>query len=432
MKALMEIIRLSDRPDLKDQAAQWFSSKWSVPKEAYLESIEASFSAVVPTWYVCLDGEKIIAGMGVIENDFHDRKDLTPNVCAVFTEEEYRCQGIAGRLLDFVCRDMAEKGIETLYLLTDHTSFYERYGWHFHCLAMGDGEDKPSRMYIHQTACDDKKQIRCMNEKTFPTPFGTIHYWTNDIDAARRTLVFLPGLTADHRLFDKQVEHFSDEYNVLVWDAPGHAASRPFRLEFSLKDKAEWLHGMLAKEGISKPILVGQSMGGYVSQAFMQYFPGEAAGFVSIDSSTLIKKYYPKWEIKVLYHTEGMYRIYPWKWLVKQGANGTAESEYGRKLMTEIMEVYADNPRYYASLVGHGYRMLADAINADLPYAIDCPCLLICGEKDKAGDTRRFNRKWASGEALPIVWIPDAGHNSNTDAPERVNALIETFVDELL
>lgn len=39
-------------------------------------------------------GEKIVAGMGLIENDFHDKKDLSPNVCAVYTEEEHRCQGI--------------------------------------------------------------------------------------------------------------------------------------------------------------------------------------------------------------------------------------------------------------------------------------------------------------------------------------------------
>ena len=35
-----------------------------------------------------------IGGMGVIENDFHDRKDLMPNVCAVYTEEAYRGRGI--------------------------------------------------------------------------------------------------------------------------------------------------------------------------------------------------------------------------------------------------------------------------------------------------------------------------------------------------
>ena len=41
-------------------------------------------------WYLCLDSECIVGGLGVIENDFHDRKDLKPNVCAVYTEKEYR------------------------------------------------------------------------------------------------------------------------------------------------------------------------------------------------------------------------------------------------------------------------------------------------------------------------------------------------------
>ena len=53
------------------------------------------------------------------------------------------------------------------------------------------------------------------------------------------TLVFLPGLTADHRLFEKQVEYFEGKYNVLVWDAPGHAASWPFTFDFSLLDTTD-------------------------------------------------------------------------------------------------------------------------------------------------------------------------------------------------
>ena len=104
----------------------------------------------MPQWYLVLESSRIIGGMGVIENDFHDRKDLTPNVCAVYTEPDRRCRGIAGALLQFVCRDMHEKGIDTLYLLTDHTGFYERYGWNFFCMAQGDGEEVLSRMYVHR------------------------------------------------------------------------------------------------------------------------------------------------------------------------------------------------------------------------------------------------------------------------------------------
>ena len=53
-----------------------------------------------------------------------------------------------------------------------------------------------------------------MIEKTFETSHGSIHYWIS-LDGARKEpeLVFLPGLTADHRLFDKQIEFFEGKYN---------------------------------------------------------------------------------------------------------------------------------------------------------------------------------------------------------------------------
>lgn len=144
-------ITLREEPTLKDTAAQWFNSKWGVPKEAYLECMDEYLNGDTEYgWYLCLDGEKIIGGMGVIENDFHDRKDLSPNVCAVYTQEEYRGKGIAGNLLNMVVKDMKNKGITPIYLVTDHTGFYERYGWEFLCMVQGDGEEEMTRMYIHR------------------------------------------------------------------------------------------------------------------------------------------------------------------------------------------------------------------------------------------------------------------------------------------
>lgn len=148
-----EIVRLTDKPELKEQAAGWFHEKWGIPLEAYRESMNACLNGKtpVPAWYLAMENDRIIGGLGVIENDFHDRKDLTPNVCAVYTEEDYRCLGIAGALLRFVCDDMRAKGIGTLYLVTDHTSFYERCGWEFLCMVQGDGEPGLSRMYVHRS-----------------------------------------------------------------------------------------------------------------------------------------------------------------------------------------------------------------------------------------------------------------------------------------
>lgn len=144
-------VTLRERPELKEAAAGWFHRKWGVPKEAYLKCMDSYLNQETEYgWYLCMDADCMIGGMGVIENDFHDRKDLSPNICAVYTEERHRGKGIAGTLLNMVVSDLKAKGIAPVYLLTDHTGFYERYGWEFLCMVQGDDEPNLSRMYIHR------------------------------------------------------------------------------------------------------------------------------------------------------------------------------------------------------------------------------------------------------------------------------------------
>lgn len=151
-----QLIKLRERPEWKKQAAEWFASKWHLPYSVYEESIDEAISKVqpVPQWYIVLnEDEEIIAGAGIIDNDFHDRPDLTPNLCALFVEKEYRDQGIAQEILMLARKDMKNMGIERLYLVTDHTDFYERYDWDFLEMVQ-DNEGIPVRMYQIDTAED--------------------------------------------------------------------------------------------------------------------------------------------------------------------------------------------------------------------------------------------------------------------------------------
>lgn len=271
-----------------------------------------------------------------------------------------------------------------------------------------------------------------MRKKAYKTASGTIQYWISMMDSGRVTLVFLPGLTADHRLFEKQIEYFKDKYNIFVWDAPAHAASWPFKLNFSLMDKAKWINDILEQEKVTRPVVIGQSMGGHVGQAFAELYPDRLKGFVSIDSTPLQRKYMTSAEIWMLKRLESVYYYFPWKLLLKSATKGVAESEYGRELMYEMMMVYDGDKKRYAQLVGHGYRIIAEAMEEDLPYTIKCPALLICGEKDKAGSSVRYNKAWHRETNIPIEWIKDAGHNSNTDKPEIVNQLIDAFIKSIV
>lgn len=93
--------------------------------------------------------------------------------------------------------------------------------------------------------------------------------------------------------------------------------------------------------------------------------------------------------------------------------------------MRDMMLVYDGDQECYAKIAGHGFRILAEAVERDLPYEIKCPALLICGEQDHAGACVRYNKAWHKNTGIPLEWIKDAGHNSNTDQPETVNRLIE-------
>lgn len=146
----MKLVNISTQPQLISVAVKWFSQKWGIPETAYAESMQEALVTTtgVPTWIVALNDENdIIAGLGVIENDFHQRKDLTPNICAVYVEEAYRHQGIARTMLNFAFERLVQNGIKTCYLITERTDFYERCGWTFYGMIPED-DGSLTRCYI--------------------------------------------------------------------------------------------------------------------------------------------------------------------------------------------------------------------------------------------------------------------------------------------
>ena len=98
-------------------------------------------------------------------------------------------------------------------------------------------------------------------------------------------------------------------------------------------------------------------------------------------------------------------------------------------MMRRMMESY--ERREFCALADRGYRIVAEAVEEERKFEIDCPCLLICGARDVAGSAKRYNRAWARREGKPILWIPGAGHNANADAPEAVNRAIAEFAEAL-
>lgn len=142
-----QIIKISEQPNWILKAALWFSKKWKIKKEEYQKSMLESVNSPIPEWYILLDSNHtILAGAGVIENDFHPYHEFCPNLCALYVQKKYRNQKLATHLIQFIIKDMQQKGIKQLFLLTNHTSFYEKLNWKY-ITTIEDNEKQSMRVY---------------------------------------------------------------------------------------------------------------------------------------------------------------------------------------------------------------------------------------------------------------------------------------------
>ncbi len=264
-----------------------------------------------------------------------------------------------------------------------------------------------------------------MTEKILRTPRGDVHYWLNEnYVSGRRTLVMLHGLTADHTLFDRQTEYFAGSSNIIVWDAPAHGLSRPYG-DFSYPNAADDLKAILDENGIAAAVLIGQSMGGYISQSFLLRYPQSAVAFIGIDTCPYGSVYYSRADMWWLRQVEWMSRLYPLNSMKKAIAEQCTCTEYARSNMMTALAPYGKDE--LCRLMGIGYAgFLAD--NQDLN--IQCPTLIIVGEHDKTGKVRQYCRAWAKQTGFPLYTVKNAAHNANADNPEDINKRIEVFLQD--
>ena len=262
-----------------------------------------------------------------------------------------------------------------------------------------------------------------MVEKKICSCRGTVYYWLSKHTAKNTEVIFfLPGLTANHHLFDFQLHYFSAQYTVLVWDAPAHGKSRPYS-EFSYSHLAEELKAILDTEKIEQVILIGQSAGGFAAQSFVSKYQSMVKGMLLIGTCPYGTEYYSKSDIFWLKQTEWMTRLFPDKMLRNIMAKMCGSSSIGRENMLQMLDDYDNRELCHLMYLG-----LAGFIPEIHDLNVLCLVCLIVGENDKTGKVKKYNDQWHKNKKVPLYIIKGASHNANVDKPNEVNQIIEKFI----
>ncbi len=84
----------------------------------------------IPCCLIATHDDKLLGSASLVLSDMETRPELSPWLASVYVHPDYRCQGIATKLIKH-CLDIARRtGIDKLYLFTpDQKDFYSHRGW---------------------------------------------------------------------------------------------------------------------------------------------------------------------------------------------------------------------------------------------------------------------------------------------------------------
>ncbi|WP_027208739.1 alpha/beta fold hydrolase [Butyrivibrio hungatei] len=265
-----------------------------------------------------------------------------------------------------------------------------------------------------------------MEHKTINGAGGVVHYWiSRPKETSKGAIVFTHGVTADHTMFEKQLEFFDKEYTVITWDVPLHGLSVDYR-DFSFTNTAKDLNDILEQEAVESAALVGMSLGGYPSQMFAHMYPEKVQCFVALDTTPFGKRYYSKFDMWCLSKVKPMAGLFTDKALRKSMARSISLTDYSYNKMLEILA-----PMTKAQIIAQMDVAYGKFAQENRDIELKCPVLILLGDKDRTGKVMQYCKAWAENTGYPLHIIENASHFSNGDNAEQVNKEIAEFLDSL-
>ncbi len=109
-----------------------------------------------------------------------------------------------------------------------------------------------------------------------------IHYTT---EGSGTTLFFLHGYLESSEIWNGFTQRFAGSFRVICMDIPGHGRSGTLGEVHGMGEMARAAAAVLDAEGIDKAVVVGHSMGGYVTMEFVHQFPERTLGYCLFHST---------------------------------------------------------------------------------------------------------------------------------------------------
>jgi pimeloyl-ACP methyl ester carboxylesterase len=240
------------------------------------------------------------------------------------------------------------------------------------------------------------------------------------------TVIFLHGFPMNMHVWNGFTEKLSQSFHVVTPDLPGFGKSPALQEGFTIDDVAEAIHTWMLEKSYTQPVIVGHSLGGYVTLALAGQQPMSIAGMCLFHSTALADSSEKKQSRnKVL------------EFIEKQGVHAFTSSF--------ISQLYAD-PQHSSIIAvkkiavestkeivtGYTCAMRDRKDRTDVVKSFSRPILLIAGEKDQGIPPDTILQQASLNSNAEAFILPEVAHMGMFEAPEACVKKIQKFLEKCL
>lgn len=255
---------------------------------------------------------------------------------------------------------------------------------------------------------------------TFTSNDAQINYQTFG-DASKPALIFSNSLGTNYGMWQKQFNHFKQDYFVICYDTRGHGASSAPQGPYSLDQLGQDVINLLDHLKIEKAAFCGISMGGLTGQWLAINKPERFSHVIVCNTAAKIGQEQAWNERATLVRQQGL-----------QPIASTAASRWFTEPFIQSNPTVVENLQNDLEAgSSEGYASCCEALaKADLREqikTISVPVLIIAGQQDPVttvADGQSMQDSIAHSQLFEI----NASHISNVEQPEAFNQAVQKFM----
>jgi pimeloyl-ACP methyl ester carboxylesterase len=261
-------------------------------------------------------------------------------------------------------------------------------------------------------------------EKRFEYKGSNIYY---HVYGNGKPVVLLHGFAEDNTIWNEQVSSLEAHCLLIVPDLPGSGRSPLLAKEDAgIEDYAEVVHALLEIENIEKCILLGHSMGGYITLTFAEKYPDRLTAFGLVHSTGFEdneEKKNTRRKAIGLIEEYGVYRFL-------KNTNQNLFSETYKKEHPERVNDLIEQGRKFTkeALIQYYTAMINRPDRTGVLERSEVPVLFVIGSEDVAAPLDDLLKQIHLPKVSYIHIIKDVGHMSMWEKPSELNNHLLQFI----